>query len=103
MLRAYLRYFNVDREINSVLVASAAPGDGKTTVARNLAEAAQETGTKTLLLDAELRRPDMAAYYGIQQSPGLSELLSGHVQPPGGDPFHPHRDPREWEHERNRS
>ena len=61
MLRAYLRYFNVDREIKSLLVASAAPGDGKTTVARNLAQAAQETGTKTLLIDADMRRPDMAA------------------------------------------
>jgi len=81
MLRAYLRYFNVDRKINSVLVASAAPGDGKTTVAHNLAEAAQETGTKTLLIDADMRRPAIAAYYGISQVPGLSEVLSHHVQP----------------------
>jgi capsular exopolysaccharide synthesis family protein len=80
MLRAYLRYFDVDRKIRSVLVSSAAPGDGKTTVARYLAEAAQETGTKTLLIDADLRRPDIASYYGLKQAPGLSELLSGHVE-----------------------
>lgn len=81
MLRAYLRYFNVDREVRSLLVASAAPGDGKTTVARNLAHAAQQTGTKTLLIDADLRRPDMAAHYGVVPAPGLSELLIGSVEP----------------------
>jgi capsular exopolysaccharide synthesis family protein len=80
LLRAYLRYFNVDREIRSLLVVSAAPGDGKTTVARNLAQAAQETGSKTLLIDADMRRPDLARYYDIGNSPGLSELLIGSVQ-----------------------
>ena len=81
LLRAYLRYFNVDRELRSLLIASAAPGDGKTTVARNLAEAAQETGTRTLLLEADLRRPTMARHYGLPVAPGLSELLIGSVDP----------------------
>jgi receptor protein-tyrosine kinase len=80
LLRAYLRYFNVDREVRSLLVASAAPGDGKTTVARNLAQAAQETGTKTLLIDADMRRSEMAAHYGTSPAPGLSELLIGSVE-----------------------
>ncbi len=57
LLRAYLRYFNVDRELKTLVVVSAAPGDGKSTIARNLAEAAAETGTRTLLLEADLRRP----------------------------------------------
>jgi receptor protein-tyrosine kinase len=81
LLRAYLRYFNVDRELRLLMVASAAPGDGKTTVARNLAQAAQETGTKTLLLEADLRRPDLSSYYGAPEGPGLSELLIGSVSP----------------------
>ncbi len=79
LLRAYLRYFNVDRELRLLLIASAAPGDGKTTVAHNLAEAAQETGTRTLLLEADLRRPDLARHYGVSTGPGLSELLIGSV------------------------
>lgn len=79
LLRAYLRYFNVDREIRSLVIASAAPADGKSTVARNLAQAAQETGTKTLLIDADLRRPSIATAYGVEMSPGLSELLVGDV------------------------
>jgi capsular exopolysaccharide synthesis family protein len=79
-LRAYLRYFNVDRELRLLLVASAAPGDGKSTVARNLAQAAQESGTKTLLIEADLRRSDMAHHYGVRPAPGLSELLVGSTE-----------------------
>ncbi|MGN6170240.1 MAG: polysaccharide biosynthesis tyrosine autokinase, partial [Solirubrobacteraceae bacterium] len=79
-LRAYLRYFNVDRELRSLLVASAAPGDGKSTVARNLAQAAQESGTKTLLIEADLRGSEMAHHYGLRPAPGLSELLVGSAQ-----------------------
>jgi capsular exopolysaccharide synthesis family protein len=79
LLRAYLRYFNVDRELRVLMVASGSPGDGKTTVAHNLAEAAQETGTKSLLLEADLRRPCLATHYGLDPAPGLSELLAGTV------------------------
>ena len=65
LLRAYLRYFNVDRDVCLLMVASPSPGDGKTTIAHNLAEAAQETGTKTLLLEADLRRSNLAAHYPL--------------------------------------
>jgi capsular exopolysaccharide synthesis family protein len=64
-----------------LLVASAAPGDGKTTIAHNLAEAAQETGTRTLLVEADLRRPTLARHYGLRAAPGLSELLIGAAEP----------------------
>ena len=77
LLRAYLRYFNVDRDVRLLMVASAAPGDGKTTIAHNLAEAAQEMGTRTLLLEADLRRSNVAAHYRLSTEPGLSELLTG--------------------------
>lgn len=80
LLRAYLRYFNVDRELRSLLVASAAPGDGKSTVARNLAQAAQESGTRTLLIEADLRRSDTARHYEVWPAPGLSELLVGSAE-----------------------
>jgi capsular exopolysaccharide synthesis family protein len=75
LLRAYLRYFNVDRELRIVLVSSAEPGDGKSTIARNLAQAAQQMGTKTLLLEADLRLPELAEHYGVPAAPGLSDVL----------------------------
>jgi Mrp family chromosome partitioning ATPase len=51
LLRAHLRYFNVDRELRTVLVASAGPGDGKTTIVRHLAVAAAGMGSRVLLYD----------------------------------------------------
>jgi Mrp family chromosome partitioning ATPase len=56
LIRAHLCYFNVDRELRTLLVASAAPGHGKTTVARHLAGAAARVGSRVLLLEADLRR-----------------------------------------------
>ena len=79
LLRAYLRYFSVNRDLRRILVASVASGDGRTTIARNLAEAAQETGTKTLLLEADLRRPVLADHYRLLTAFGLSDLLIGTV------------------------
>jgi capsular exopolysaccharide synthesis family protein len=80
LLRTQLQYFNVDREIRSVLISSAAPGDGKSTVALNLARAAAAASdSRVLLVDADLRRPAVAANAGVAQAPGLSELLTHNV------------------------
>src|SRR5207302_5995314 len=83
MLRANLRYFNVDREIKSVLVTSAAPGDGKSTVAANLAFAAAEAGARTLLLEADLRHPTLATLLRARPVPGLTNVLASNVPLPG--------------------
>jgi len=77
LIRAHLRYFNVDRELRTLLVASAGPGDGKTTVARHLAAAAARIGSRVLLLEADLRRPALAQQLDIPSGPGLSDVLIG--------------------------
>lgn len=76
MLRANLRYYNEDRGRESVLVTSAALGEGKTTVAWNLAVAAADAGTKVLLLEADMRRPVLAKRLGASFEYGLSDVLS---------------------------
>jgi capsular exopolysaccharide synthesis family protein len=76
MLRANLRYFNVDQQIRSVLVTSPQPGDGKSTVAWNLAVASASAGTSTLLIEADLRRPSFAEWTRTASRLGLSGLLS---------------------------
>src|SRR3954454_8194222 len=86
MLRANLRYFNVDRNVGSVLITSASVGEGKTTVAWNLAAAAAESGIKTLLLEADLRNPRLVQQYNVPAHQGLSDVLSGQAQP--GDVVH---------------
>lgn len=78
LLRASLRYFNIDRDLRSILITSAAPGEGKTTIAWNLALAASNSEPNVLLIEADLRRPGV----GLNVLPrgrelGLSNVLSG--------------------------
>lgn len=80
LLRARLRYFNVDRELRTLLVTSAAPQDGKSTIVMNLAVAEAMAGyQRVVLVEADLRRPTQAKRLGVGRVPGLSELLSGNV------------------------
>jgi polysaccharide biosynthesis transport protein len=77
LIRAHLRYFNIDRPLRTLLIASAAPGDGKTTVACHLATAAARTGSSVLLVEADLRRPTIARQLALRLKPGLSDVLIG--------------------------
>jgi polysaccharide biosynthesis transport protein len=79
LIRAHLRYFNVDRELRTLLVASAGPGDGKTTVARHLAAAAARVGSRVLLVEADLRRPTLARQLDVRSGAGLADVLIGAV------------------------
>jgi succinoglycan biosynthesis transport protein ExoP len=74
-LRARLRYLNVDRELRTIVMTSALPGDGKTTAAYNLAVASVRAGRTTLLIEADLRRPDLASHLGLEADPGLAAVL----------------------------
>jgi polysaccharide biosynthesis transport protein len=77
LLRARLRYFNVDRDVRTLMASSAIPGEGKTTVALNLAMADAVAGdAKVVLLEADLRRPVLAQRLGLPGGPGLAEILS---------------------------
>jgi polysaccharide biosynthesis transport protein len=79
LIRAHLRFFNVDRDVRTIVIASPAPGDGKTTIARHLAEAAARLGSRVLLLEADLRRPVLVQQLDIQSGPGLAGVLIGAV------------------------
>jgi polysaccharide biosynthesis transport protein len=79
LIRARLRSFNAERDIRAVLVTSAAPDEGKTTVARHLAAAAMRMGSRVLLLEADLRRPSLTQTLALRSQPGLSEVLQGTV------------------------
>ena len=58
------------------LITSAVPGEGKSTVAANLAITIATGGAKTLLVDADLRKGVSHEYFGIEASPGLSNVLA---------------------------
>jgi polysaccharide biosynthesis transport protein len=77
MLRANMRYLNVDRDIRTIVVTSAVPGEGKTTVATYLAHSAATMGARTLLIEADLRRPTLRNRLGLDTRVGLGEVLIG--------------------------
>ena len=75
-LRANLSHFNPGREIRSILVTSPTRGDGRTTIAWHLAVAAAETGTRVLLLEADLRRPRLQHMLGLAEGRSLVQVLT---------------------------
>ena len=77
MVHANITHYNHDQPIRSVLVTSASGGDGKTTVAVNLALAGALAGSRVLLIEADLRNPTMAGRLGARPHHGLSDLLAG--------------------------
>jgi succinoglycan biosynthesis transport protein ExoP len=76
-LRANLLYFGADGRPRSVLVTSAEPREGKTTIAWNLACAASSPGSRVILIEGDLRRPTLARSLGVGDAQGLTEFLEG--------------------------
>ena len=61
-----------------MLVTSTQPGEGKTTIATNLAIALTQVGQRVLLVDADLRSPSLHRLFGMRESFGLVSYLTGH-------------------------
>lgn len=76
-LRANLTYFNIDRPLSTLVVSSPAQWDGKTTVAVNLAVAYAMDGADVILMDADLRHPQVASRLGNEVAVGLETVLVG--------------------------
>jgi capsular exopolysaccharide synthesis family protein len=79
LIRAHLRFFNVNRDVRTIVVASPVPGEGKSTIAQHLAEAAARLGSRVLLLESDLRHPTLAQRLGMQPGPGLADVLIGAI------------------------
>lgn len=75
-LRNSILLGSFNRPLKSILVTSAAPGEGKTTTAVHLALAHARQKYRTLLVDADLRRPSVHRLLGIPAGPGLAAVLS---------------------------
>jgi capsular exopolysaccharide synthesis family protein len=78
-LRTNIQFSNLDNPPRSILVTSAAPGEGKSTTAANLAIAFSQMGTKTVLLDTDFRRPILHSVLGTEKEPGITNHLAGRV------------------------
>lgn len=76
-LRTNIRYSSIDKKVQVICITSAGPGEGKSTVASNLAVVMAEAGKKTLLIDCDLRKPTIHKAFNLSNSAGLSDLLAG--------------------------
>ncbi|MFI5932970.1 polysaccharide biosynthesis tyrosine autokinase [Actinoplanes sp. NPDC051494] len=76
-LRTNLQFVDVDRPIRSLVVSSSLPGEGKSTTVCNLGIAFAEAGQRVIIIDADLRRPRIAEYLGLEGAVGLTNVLAG--------------------------
>lgn len=79
-LRTNLQFVHVGQK-RSFVVTSSVPGEGKSTSAANLAIVIALSGQRVLLVDADLRKPKVAAYLGLEGAAGLTDILVGRAQP----------------------
>jgi capsular exopolysaccharide synthesis family protein len=76
-LREAILAGDLDGKIRSLLVTSANPSEGKSTVAAHLAVAMAEQGHRTLLVECDLRRPSQQRYLGKYEGQGFTDVLNG--------------------------
>lgn len=74
-----LKWFHAQPLQKSLSIVSQLPGDGRSHIAANLAIVFAQQGQRTLLIDADLRKPRQGHLFHIQNSPGLTGFLSGRV------------------------
>ncbi|GAA2529587.1 polysaccharide biosynthesis tyrosine autokinase [Pilimelia columellifera] len=79
-LRTNLQFVDIDRPVRTLAVTSAVSGEGKSSTACNLAILFTEAGKRVLLIDADLRRPRIAEYLGIEGAVGLTTVLAGQAE-----------------------
>ena len=74
-LRTNLQYFNTDKPIKSILITSSIAQEGKSTIVSNLAISLSQLGLKTVMVDADLRKPMLHKLFEADLSPGLTNLI----------------------------
>ena len=76
-IRTNLQFVDIGSNTHSYLISSASASEGKSTTAVNLAITVAAAGRRILLVEADLRRPRLAGYLGLDGSLGLTDLLIG--------------------------
>lgn len=93
-LRTNLQFIGTGTGSKTVVITSSIPGEGKSTTSINLAVSLADAGSRVLLVDADLRRPSVAEYLGLEGGAGLTSVLIGRadladvIQPWGTNGLH---------------
>jgi tyrosine-protein kinase Etk/Wzc len=78
-LRTQIQYSKTEEPARTILVSSPGPGEGKSTSVTNLAIALAQMGSKTALVDADLRRPVLHGLFGLKRETGLTNYMVGNA------------------------
>ena len=79
LIRSNIHFASVDKEIQSIVVTSAEPSEGKSTTAANLAIVLAQQGRPVLLLDADLRKPNVHYAFNVSNIHGLTSVLKKEI------------------------
>ena len=81
IIRTQLLFGNPELNHKIIAITSPQPGDGKTSLAVNLAISMAKAGRRVLLIDGDLRKPDVHRIFNISDSPGFCEVIAGSHEP----------------------
>lgn len=76
-LRTNIQFSDIDNKIQTIVMTSSGPSEGKSTTSSNLAIVMAEGGSKTILIDCDQRKPKLHKLFKISNESGLSDLLAG--------------------------
>jgi len=79
-LRTNIQFSSIDSQIQTIMIASASSGEGKTTTIGNLAVTYAQEGKKVLVMDTDLRKPAVHLMFNIPNHVGLTSVLSSQYQ-----------------------
>jgi len=77
-----LCYLRERQPVQAVVMTSAVPGEGKSSITLNLAVALADLGHTTIVMETDLRKPDLHTMLGLFEAPGLSEWMGGDMAEP---------------------
>lgn len=80
-VRTNLLFMTPDAQLKRLLVTSSGPQEGKTTVATNIAITMAQSGSRTLLIDTDMRRPRIHRAFGLPNDAGMSNLIMAQAKP----------------------
>jgi tyrosine-protein kinase Etk/Wzc len=78
-LRTAIHFSSLKRDSKVIMVTSSFPGEGKSSIASNLALTFSQSGNRVVLVDCDLRRPVINTLFGYHRTPGVTEVLAGDV------------------------
>jgi capsular exopolysaccharide synthesis family protein len=79
-LRTNIQFTDVDNPPQAIVITSPLPGDGKSTIAANLALTMAANGRRTVLIDGDLRRPMQSTVFNLPSGAGLTDVLAGRAE-----------------------